>query len=108
MHVVAMNAKTAIVIDTGIKECLLYPVFDRFVLFQEFDATPCSTAMVESKIRELMVSYGQVEGVDGTERSLSDDDWQLFDKLGYAESICHRFCFATTRERSLAIQREKG
>jgi actin-related protein len=108
MNVITMNAKTALVIDTGINECLFYPVFDRVVLWQEFDATPCSTLMVENRIRELMKVHGRVQTKDGKERSMNDKDLKLFDDLDCAEDICHRFCFATTRERSLEMQTNIG
>lgn len=104
MHMVTMNAKTALLIDTGINECLLYPVFDRVVLFQQFDATPCSTAAVERKIKELMKLHGRVQTIDGSERELNEADWKLFDKLRCTEDICYRFCFATTRERIFEMQ----
>lgn len=106
MNLVTMNANTALLLDTGIKECQLYPIFDRFVLYQEFDATPSSTAAVESQIRELMAKHGRVVGADGTERQMNDADLRLFDKLHFAEDICYRFCFTTTRERSVARQQE--
>lgn len=106
MNLVTMNANTALLLDTGINECLLYPIFDRVVLYHEFDATSSSTAAVESKIRELMVKHGRVIGLDGTEHQMSEADLELFDKLHCAEDICYRFCFATTRERSLAYQQE--
>lgn len=108
MHLVALNIKTALVIDTGINETLLYPVFDRVVCYPEFDATPCSTAEVEKRIKILMKEHGRVQSIDGSERELNSNDWALFNKLNYASDICHRFCFATTRERSLQIQKKKG
>ncbi|KAI6175884.1 hypothetical protein M3Y97_00738400 [Aphelenchoides bicaudatus] len=105
MSLITMNASMALLLDTGINECLLYPVFDRFVVYQDFDATPNSTAAVEGRIRELITEHGRVIGVDGKERQLNDDDLKLFDKLNCAEDICYRFCFATTRERSLENQK---
>jgi hypothetical protein len=106
MNLITINANTALLLDTGINECLLYPVFDRVVVYQEFDATSSSTAAVEREIRELMVKHGRVIGLDGTERQMTEEDLKLFDELRCAEDICYRFCFATTRERSLAHQKE--
>lgn len=107
MHLVAMNADVALLVDTGVNECLLYPIFDRVVLYQEFDATPCSTAAVERKIRELMTEHGKVMTADESERSMTENDLKLFDALDCAEDICYRFCFATTRDRSIKFQ-QKG
>ena len=104
MHLVPFNAFTALVIDVGVDECILYPVNERMALFSDYEATPRSTAQVELRIEELMLAHGRVVEHDGGERRLSDADLEKFRRQRCAEQIAFRFCFVTTRERGQKLQ----
>ncbi|KAI6217573.1 hypothetical protein M3Y99_01762000 [Aphelenchoides fujianensis] len=104
MHAIAHNVDTCLLIDTGVTETQLFPIVDRLLLLLDFAATPCSTSTVEARIEELMLEHGRVVEHDGAERTLTAHDLELFKRLRAAEDICHRFCFATTRERGLKLQ----
>ncbi|KAI6218697.1 BMA-ARP-11, isoform a [Aphelenchoides fujianensis] len=104
MHAIAHNVDTCLLVDTGVTETQLFPIVGRLLLLLDFAATPCSTSTVEARIEELMLEHGRVVEYDGAERTLTAPDLELFKRLRTAEDICHRFCFATTRERGLKLQ----
>ncbi|CAD5226776.1 unnamed protein product [Bursaphelenchus xylophilus] len=107
MQLVSYNVKTALVVDLGIKEALVTPVYERVVMGVNSKVTTLSTLVAEKKVRGLMRKMGRVRNIDGDLRELSEEDMIVFDKKGLAEDILFRFCFATKRERGLKIQ-EKG
>lgn len=124
MCTLPFNTRTALVVDVGVQETVLFPVSmqmpaescthesrapnfkvtEGVVMLNQWESTPVSTLAVEESIKSLMLRKGQVRTSDNTLRSFSDADVPLFDKLRMAEDICSRFCFATTRTRGLLLQ----
>ncbi|CAD5219672.1 unnamed protein product [Bursaphelenchus okinawaensis] len=107
MQTIAFNVKSALIVDLGVKEAVVTPVYEHVVMAVNSNTTTLSTFAVERDIRDLVKKLGKVRKSDGEERGLTEEDMKMFDDNNMAEDILFRFCFVAKRERGLQLQNEE-